>query len=217
MIHARCLLVAALFATLTGTASAQVDEPLSGLVVDVRGAWARFKEDAVVASQIGVTPANLPTRGLGIAAGLHWYPVRVRGVTLGLGGEFLTARGTRTLEPEDGTDPLQEPAPTVSTRMTSASPQLSLNFGRKNGWSYISGGIGLATFTSGRADQPLGDPDGRARATHYGGGARWFTKRHLAVSVDLRFYTINEQPAAVARPAFPRMRFMVISAGVAFR
>ena len=221
MIRVRVMLFLALLGGVPGTASAQVNEPLSGFVVDARGVWARFTEDPVIASILGVTPVNLPTRGFGIAVGAHWYPLRLRGVTVGLGGEIVTARDTRTLEveedAEDGSDPEPGAPPSVTTRMTSASPQLSLNFGRENGWSYISGGIGVASFTSELVDQPLGDAPGRARAINYGGGARWFTKKHLAVSVDLRFYIINEQPPAIARPAFPRMRLMVISAGVAFR
>lgn len=221
MTRVRVVVFAFLVACVPGAAGAQINEPLSGFVVDVRGVWARFKEDPALASLIGVAPVNLPTRGLGIGVGAHWYPLRLRGVTLGVGAEFMTARGSRTLEVEetDEEDPdvVAVVRPTVSTRMTAVSPQLSLNFGRENGWSYISGGIGLAGFTAEDVDHAFGDPAGRARAFHYGGGARWFTKKHLAVSVDLRFYTINEQPPTLERPAFPRMRLMVISAGVAFR
>ena len=211
------ILVFFVLGSLPGIAGAQVNEPLSGFVVDVRGVWARFKEDAAIAGILGVTAVNLPTRGLGLAVGAHWYPLRLRGVTLGFGGELMMARDTRTLGSEEEEEPGTEHRPTVSTRMTSASPQLSLNFGRENGWSYISGGIGVASFTSEVVDRPLGDPTLRPRAINYGGGARWFTKKHLAVSVDLRFYTIDAQPPAIARPAFPPMRLMVISAGVAFR
>jgi hypothetical protein len=91
-----------------------------------------------------------------------------------------------------------------------------LNFGRRNGWSYISGGIGSATFTAQRLDDLLGGGS-RVRAINYGGGARWFTNRHLAVSVDLRFYSIDPQPATIDRPAFPKNRMMVISGGIALR
>ena len=219
------ILALVLGGALPSRAAAQVNEPLGGFVVDARGVWESFGEDAVVASILGVTPVNLPTRGLGIALGAHWYPVRLKAVTVGLGAEFMTARGKRTLEVEedDGEDPDEEPdptpvvRPTVSTRLTSLSPQLSLNFGRKNGWSYISGGIGVGNFTAETVELPVGEPAGRPRVFHYGGGARWFTKKHLAISVDLRFYTINEQPPAIGRPAFPRTRVMVISAGIAVR
>jgi outer membrane protein with beta-barrel domain len=208
------LAAVAMTACLPSTAAAQVDEPIRRFAADARGVWARFKEDPAVASALGVSAANLPTRGLGVVLGAHWYPLRRGAVALGLGGELLVARDRRTLEPVSDGDPA---GPTVTSRMTSITPQLSLNFGRADGWSYVSGGIGWAGFTAERDDLPLGDPDGRARATNYGGGARWFTKEHLALSVDLRFYAIGEQPAATNRPAFPRMRLMVISVGVGFR
>jgi hypothetical protein len=225
MIQLRAFALLAFIGSVPSLASAQVNQPLSGFVVDARGVWARFGEDAVVASILGVTPVNLPTRGLGIAVGAHWYPVRLKAITVGLGAEFMTARGRRTLEieedddenPDEEPDPAPVVQPTVSTRLTALAPQLSLNFGRRNGWSYISGGVGLGSFTAEVVDQPLADPAGRPRVFHYGGGARWFTKKHLAISVDLRFYTINEQPPDIGRPAFPRTRVMVLSAGVALR
>ena len=193
------------------TAEAQVDAPIGGFVADVRIPWARFKEDAAIASAIGVNAHNLPTRGFGIVAGAHWYPLRRGAVTLGLGGEFLSARDHRTFQ-TTATDE----GPVVETRLSTLSPQVSLNFGKKDGWSYVSGGIGTAAFTSERIDQPLGD-GARARLINYGGGARWFTKKHLAVSVDLRFYSVAAQPAAPLRPALPKSKMMVISGGIALR
>jgi hypothetical protein len=195
-------------------AQAQISGPIEPFVADVRGVWARFKEDPGIAAAVGVTPVNLPTRGLGIVAGAHWYPFRLGGMTLGVGGEFLTARDSRTLDAAAEGEP---EGPTVDTRMTAVAPQVSVNFGKRDGWSYISGGIGWGAFTSERADQPVGDADGLVRSTNYGGGARWFIREHLALSVDLRFYAIAEQPAAPSRPAYPSTRLMVISVGASFR
>ena len=36
--------------------------------------------------------------------------------------------------------------PTVNARFSALSPQVSLNFGTRDGWSYLSGGIGWARF-----------------------------------------------------------------------
>lgn len=200
--------------TINGAAAhAQVTEPIGPFAADVRVAWARFAEDAAIASALGVSATNLPTRGLGLVFGAHWYPLRLGGVTLGLGGELLTARASRTLAPAA---PGGAEGPTVETRLSVASPQISLNFGKKDGWSYLSGGIGWAGFTAERTDQPLADGS-RTRTINYGGGARWFTGKHLAVSVDLRFYAIGAQPAVTGRPAFPKTRRMVISGGIALR
>ena len=203
----------ALWAVSERPAAAQVEPPIGHFVTDARLTWARFKKDAGIASAIAVDADNLPTRGLGIVLGAHWYPLRGRSVALGLGGEFLTARDKRTMPPatEEGPE-----GPTVETHLSVLSPQLSLNFGKRDGWSYISGGIGSAEFTVERADRPLG-AGSRARTINYGGGARWFINKHLAVSLDLRFYSIAAQPAAVSRPALPKNRMMVISGGIGLR
>ena len=158
-------------------------------------------------------PTNLPTRGLGIVIGAHWYPLRGSRMALGIGGEFFSAKDTRTLEPttEDG-----EEGPTVETAMSALTPQVSLNFGKKDGWSYISGGIGTATFTAQNLDALIGEGP-RVSSINYGGGARWFTNKHLAVSVDLRFYSVSAQPATGTRPALPKTKTMVISGGIGLR
>lgn len=192
---------------------AQVNERIKPLVADARITLVRFKEDAGIASAIGVSSVNLPTRGLGFVIGAHWYPLRGSQVALGIGGEFLRAKDTRTLEPT--TDGGAE-GPTVETRLSSLAPQISLNFGRKNGWSYISGGVGSAILTAERTDRPVGDGS-RVRTIDYGGGARWFTNKHLALSVDLRFYSVGAQPATLTRPAYPKSKMMVISGGIAVR
>ncbi|MCA1560040.1 MAG: hypothetical protein LC804_07155 [Acidobacteria bacterium] len=167
-----------------------------------------------LAASLDVTPVNLPTRGLGIVVGAHWYPARLGRMTLGIGGELMTSRGSRTQEPatEGGAD-----GPTVNTRLSAVSPQVSFNFGGPEGWSYISGGIGWANFTTAREDLPVADPSSRPKTINYGGGARWFSKKHVALSVDMRFYAINPQDATTARPAFPRMRLLVFSVGAGFK
>ncbi|MGB2715854.1 MAG: hypothetical protein WBC51_16855 [Vicinamibacterales bacterium] len=194
-------------------ARAQLAQPIGRYVVDARITLARFKEDPGIAAAIGVRPVNLPTRGLGFVVGAHLYPLRGKRVALGLGAEFLAARDHRTLPTADAAE---EEGPTVETQLSSFAPQLSLNFGKRDGWSYISGGIGSATFTAERTDEPLGEGS-RARTINYGGGARWFTNKHLAVSVDLRFYSVAAQPGSTTRPAFPKSKMMVISGGIAFR
>lgn len=198
---------------LTSSAAA-AQEPIGPFAVDVRAAIPRFSEDLAVAEALDVASTNLPTSGLGLSGGAHFYPLRLGAVTLGLGGELLVSRGSRTQAPveEGGLE-----GPTVNTRFSAISPQLSLNFGARDGWSYLSGGIGWASFTTEREDQPVADAGTRTRAINYGGGARWFMKRHLAFAFDLRFYAVSGQPAAVGRPAYPRARRMVFSAGVSIR
>ncbi len=183
-------------------------------VADARVSFPGFKQDPGTAAAIGVTALNLPTRALGLVVGAHWYPVRTGIVTLGLGGEITGARRGRTLN--TGTE-AQPRDVTVNSRFAAVSPQVSFNFGARDGWSYISGGIGWSTFTAERQDQPLPDPESRTKTINYGGGARWFARKHLALSMDLRFYAVNPQLPTSSRPGFPRMTLMAFSVGAAIR
>jgi Outer membrane protein beta-barrel domain len=190
-------------------------EPIGRFAVDARVALPRFKEDAATATALGVTTDNLPSRGLGLATGVTLYPVRLGKVALGVGGEWLVfSSGSKTLEPQTtgGAD-----GPTVQTHFSVLSPQVSLNFGGRDGWSYVSGGMGWAAFTTELETSPVADSDGSTRAINYGGGARWFAKPHLAFTFDLRFYKINPQDAAPGRPAYGGRRMMVFSAGISMK
>jgi hypothetical protein len=211
-IRALLLSIALLLPT---AAFAQTAEPIGPFAADLRVVMPRFKEDVSVATALGVASTNLPTRGLGISGGVHWYPVRMgRLVTLGIGGEVLISRGSNTAEPETESGP---EGPTVKTRFSSVSPQVSLNFGKRQGWSYLTGGFGWAGFRTELETSPVADGDSRPLAFNYGGGARWFAKEHLAVSLDLRFYAVGAQEATVGRPAYPSMTLMVISGGISVK
>ena len=153
----------------------------------------------------------------GITAGAHWYPIRLRRLTFGVGVEYARAADTRTVMITDEETDEQTEGPTLTTSFTSFSPQLSLNFGRDEGWSYLSAGMGTARITTERVDAPLTDPADRTRALNYGGGARWFNSPRMAFTFDVRFYAISPRPATATVPGYPRAKFMVLSAGVAFR
>jgi hypothetical protein len=208
--------VALAMTTLAPGAAAQEPEkePIGRFAVDARVALPRFPEDAATVTALAVTKENMPTRGLGLAAGVHFYPARMGRVALGIGGEWLISRGSKTLDPveEGGVS-----GPTVTTRFSALSPQVSLNFGGRDGWSYVSGGIGWVTFTTEREEAPVADAPGRTRAINYGGGARWFAKEHLAFTFDLRFYRIDPQDAVTGRPAYGGRRLMVFSAGISVK
>lgn len=210
----------AVLLTALWTRPAAAQEPLPGtqpigrFAADVRVAFPKFKQFPTVATALGVDPTNLPAREIGFVVGAHWYPARMGAVTFGLGGEIMKAGGSKALDPttEGGA-----PSPTVNTRFSALSPQISLNFGTRDGYSYISGGLGWSTFTVERADAPLPDQLSKSKTINYGGGARWFAKPHVAFSADLRFYAVNPQEATAARPGYPRMTLIVMSGGIAFR
>lgn len=190
--------------------------PIALFVADARGVMANFKKPPALGTALGVdAEQNFADRGFGLVVGGHVYPLRRKAFALGIGGELLLrAQGSRTAPPAtaDGPD-----GPTVTTRMTAVSPQVSMNFGRRDGYSYVSGGIGSAKLAFERKDTPFADDDPSVRTINYGGGARWFAKKHLAFSLDLRFYAIRPQDATAARPAVPRMTVMMFSAGVSVR
>lgn len=216
-------LSACCLALLPAAALAQVvdpdRQPIGRFVADVRGTWATLPDDPALAASLGVTEDNLATRGLGVVFGAHAYPLRFgEFVALGFGGELLFARGRNTLQPEEGEDAVA--GPTVTARLSAVTPQVSLNFGGRDGWSYLSGGFGwtkysteIDTETSGTGDEE----SPRASTINYGGGARWFMKKHLAFTLDLRFYTIRPQEATATRPPIRRTRLIMLNAGIAFR
>ena len=187
--------------------------PIPNFVVDARGSLARFKKDEAVASALQVGVETLPTRGLGVTLGGHWYVLHSRRITIGIGGEMILAGDSRSVEMEDAT----VVAPTVTTRFSGFAPQISFNFGRDEGWSYISGGLGTARLTTERDDVATVDTAARTRMLNYGGGARWFNTPRLAFTFDVRFYAISPRAATATVPAYPRAKFTVLSGGVAFK
>lgn len=187
------------------------NRPVSGFVVDARGVLAKFGQRALTAAELGVTAAEMPGPGLGGAIGAHIYPLRIGRVAIGAGGELMLARRGR--QPVDSAN--KPVGASLSARAYSIAPQVSLNFGSRNGWSYVSGGIGNASFETWADTDEM--PDRRVRAINYGGGARWFSSPHLAFTVDLRFYAISPGLATADRLERPRPRLMMLSAGVSVR
>jgi len=198
-------------------AAAQQKEPIGRFVVDARGAFGRHKAEPSVATELDVTATNLPTRTLGLVGGAHVYPLRSRRVTLGLGGNFVTTRGSRSVKIQTANTEEPVDGPVVRRRFTTFSPEISLNFGHRNGWSYISGGMfGRSKLYLERADDPARNAPYRS-TVNYGGGARWFTSEHLAFSVDFRWYSVAEQPAGDGFIAQPRTTLLILSGGLSFK
>jgi hypothetical protein len=211
--RARWLLSMALLFPAADAAAQPTTGPIPRFVVDTRGSLARFKQDAAVASALQVDSTSLPTFGLGGTLGAHVYVLRTRRITIGLGGEIVFARDSSTVDVEEGATP----GPTVTTRLGGFAPQISFNFGRDEGWSYVSGGLGSARMTTERDDVPVTGTASRTQMLNYGGGARFFNTPHLAFTFDVRFYAISPRDPTATVPGYPRAKFMVLSAGVAFK
>lgn len=207
-----CLLLAA------APAAAQQKEPLPPFVADIHGIFARHKNEPSVATELGVESGNLPSRSFGLVSGAHVYVMRGRTVAIGVGGTFLFGGGSDTIETTNA-DGTVTKSPTVERRFRAVNPEISLNFGHRQGWSYISGGFGgRSRMYLQRADKPASDVPLRSTVT-YGAGARWFVNEHVAFSVEIRWYSIGEQPASPATNVMlePKTTLMVLSGGISLK
>ena len=209
-----CRLLIAL--SLTSGAAAPVlaqppEEPIGRYVVDARASLVPFSRNVELAELRELRPLDTPGRGLGFDVGGHVYFFRLGVITFGLGGSYHYSiadqrPGERSPDPD---------GPTLRKRFTAISSQFSFNFGGRDGWSYLSGGLGasrLSLFPLDAAEPP----QRMANTLNYGGGIRWFTSDHLAFSLDLRFYAISPLPEFNG-PGSPRMTQMAVNAGVSFK
>lgn len=188
-----------------------LDRPVSGFVIDARGVLGKFGQRPLTAESLGVPVTDLPGPGIGGTIGAHVYPLRVGRVVIGVGGEImLTQRGRQPVDTAG--EPL---GPALKARAFSMAPQVSLNFGRSNGWSYVSGGVGPGSFETWAETSER--PDRSVRVINYGGGARWFRSRRLAFTIDLRFYAMSPGLTTDTLPERARQRMMMLGVGVSAR
>lgn len=211
-------LLAAAIVSLTATAAVaqSVPDRLPVVVVDVRAALPRFGQSKVTAATLiadpAIDPLDLPTVAVAPVVGVQFYPLRTDGFALGIGGEYLMSHVTN--QPIDATT--NKPMGTaIERQFRSASVQISFNFGHRLGWSYLSAGMGPLTYDTYLTG---GTPDGLHPATlNYGGGARWFTSKHVALSLDLRFYATKPANPTLVVGERQRQRLMVLSAGISIK
>lgn len=162
--------------------AAQGQDPVAGYVLDLRGATSGLPAETAFFPGIPLDTV-VPARGFGFDVGAHVYLFRLGPSRVGLGANYVRVRGT-----------------TMGIVATASiiAPQVSLNFGTANGWSYLSAGFGSARINT-RFDDEAGAvsaESGGLDATNYGGGARWFLARRLAVGFDARFHRISGPPKA---------------------
>jgi len=132
-------------------------------------------------------------------------------MAFGVGGEAILARGKHTLLNSDG----KESGTVIDRRLRGVSGQLSLNFGHRDGWSYLTAGIGPTSFETYLAATV---PDGlRPMSINFGGGARWFNWEHLAFTADLRFYQTKPALATPNTAGRLRKNLVVFSGGIAIK
>jgi|HubBroStandDraft_6_1064221.scaffolds.fasta_scaffold428681_2 hypothetical protein len=216
MNRAVVLLVAALICIAADRAAdaQEPPPPISRFVVDLHGVVPKFPADLQTAASRGLVdasgnPDTLPGTGLGLTAGGHLYFAKLLAVTFGVGGELAIGRSHVAG---------QGSSPGITDRFTAVSPVLSLNFGNGNGWSYLSFGYGesrLSIVPDGA--QPLPVDDEQQKTLNYGGGARWFIKKRLGFSLDVRLYEIAVGKPQSGNPPTPHTQLLVIGAGISVR
>jgi hypothetical protein len=204
-------------------AAAQNREPLPKFAVDLHAATVGLPQaEGWVPIVSADTP--LPGRNWGVGAGATVYPFR-RGIfTFGVGASVTTAKGdgeSLTITSGSGASAITRITPIVRTGITNLAPQLSINFGHKLGWSYLSAGLGRSKVTS-RADAvgtapEVVVPEAWSQAINFGGGAKWFMKPRLGASFDVRFVKLGSRGATAALPAAKRTQMWTIAAGISIQ
>jgi Outer membrane protein beta-barrel domain len=140
--------------------------PPGPFVIDVRGVTTGIPASPGLYPDVG-TEFVVPARGFGFDVGAHVYLFNLGPARLGLGVNFIQARGTAT---------------DAHATFQTIAPQLSFNFGTSDGWSYLSVGAGTARVNA--------IASASSSAINAGGGVRWFLRRHMAVGFDIRLHRI---------------------------
>ncbi len=221
----RFVMMVLLALALAAPASAQTSPRLPWFSVDLHGSWVGLPTtEGWVPAVSATTP--LPGRGWGVTGGATVYPVKLGVATLGLGVSLATGQGTsHALTSTTGSGATEKTVPsttTVTTRITSLLPQLSVNFGHRLGWSYLSLGYGRSTVAS--SSESFGTalaltmPDAWNPAINFGGGAKWFMKPHLGAGFDVRFTKLSSRAATAAQPVFgKRTQMITLSVGISIQ
>ena len=224
MRHSLLVLLALLVAA---PAAAQAPkEPLPRFVFDLHaGKVGLPTAEGWVPVVSAVTP--LPGRAWGLAGGANVYLLKLGVMTFGAGVHVATGRGNGkllTVPTARGATPATPTIPTipiVTTQVTSLLPQVSMNFGHKLGWSYLSAGYGRTKVSSSKSavGAIAGEvvPESWNPALNFGGGAKWFMKRHLGASFDVRFTKLSSRGETATLPSAKRTQMVTLAVGISIQ
>ena len=157
---------------------------------------------------------SVPSRGFGVDVGAHVYLGSIGLARIGVGASFVRVRSTAVgpVAAIDDEGAIGGPGQRLTLTMQMIAPQVSANFGSRDGWSYLGAGVGTASITTAAADvMPGRQESGRLRSVNFGGGARWFIKPRLAIGFDLRAHRI------AAGPRTARTSVFAVGAGLSIR
>ena len=103
----------------------------------------------------------------------------------------------------------------INRTLESVTWQVSMNFGRGQGWSYVTVGSGLFSFDTYLGDGP-GDGPG-STTLNVGGGARWFKWKHAGFTADMRFYMTKDAGGTTLVAPRGSKRIVVLSVGLSVK
>jgi len=204
-------------------AAAQTKEPLPKFAADFHVATVGLPQ---AEGWVPDVPADteLPGRAWGVSGGATVYPFHLGVMTFGFGASIATGKGkseSLTITSGSGDTATTVVTPAVQTGITNVMPQISINFGHKLGWSYLSAGLGWSKVTS--SADAVGTtpefivPEAWNQAINFGGGARWFMKPHLGASFDVRFVKLGSRSATDDLPSAKRTQVWTISGGISIQ
>jgi hypothetical protein len=219
MVRAWCVLL-----SLSASAAyAQTPQPLPKVAADLHIATVGLPQAEGWVPPVSAD-TELPGRSWGFAGGAHVYPFRLGVMTFGFGASISRGSGageSLTITSGSGETATTRVTPVVRTAITSVLPQISINFGHKLGWSYLSAGLGASKVTSSAdAVDTMAEmvvPEAWNQAINFGGGARWFMKPHLGAGFDVRFVKLGSRSATDTLPSAKRTQVWTISAGISIQ
>ena len=200
---------------------AQTREPLPLFAVDLHGASVGLPtaEGWIPVPVIGDTP--LPGRGWGASGAVTIYPLKLGIMTFGFGAAIASGKGSGealTITTGSGSTAVTTVTPVFHTSVLNVIPQVSMNFGHRYGWSYLSAGLGTTKVSASADASPTTPavtlPDSWNQALNFGGGARWFMKPRLGAGFDVRFVKMSSRAATGDVPAAKRTQMITFSAGI---
>lgn len=216
---------------LSAPVSAQTPpDPPGPYVIDVRGATSGLPGTDFFPTVPQGTA--VPSRGFGFDVGGHVYTLTIGAARVGLGLNLVRVRGTASTVPTAPVAGSQTRAtvapvfPDIESTFTTVAPQVSFNFGTADGWSYLSAGVGRGSIetqsiapagTNQAPTVPATRNSGGVMSINYGGGARWFLRRHVAVGFDVRFHRLSAGGNETAGPATPGARLLAATVGLSLR
>ena len=194
----------------TAPAAAQTTSRPGPWVVDVRGVTSPVPTDPAFYPPLD--HAVVPARGFGLDAGAHVYLFDFGPARVGLGANVVFLRATASPSATTAEGSADAPVQRLALGMRMIAPQVSLNFGSHDGWSYLSAGLGAGSVNVEATEVlPGRHESGLLRSVNFGGGARWFITPRLAFGFDLRAHKM------AAGADTPKVSVFAVGAGLSIR